>query len=431
MRPTRSPRAAVAAMLAVLVLLGGAGCAATTASPARSGGAAGGRSPGPARPVSISGAGGGSLQLALDLDHTLGDAHTNLVVSPSSLASALSMALAGARGQTATEIARVLHASGSAEHVAAAIGSLDTQVARGAASDGIELRAANALWPQQGLPLQAAFVGLLTASFKAAPHQVDFQRDPERARAIINAWVVAQTKGKIHDLFPPGSIDPSTRLALTNAVYLRAPWQHPFDGEVTTVAPFHLLGGGTSQAQMLRQEQTFGYAKGVTGATGWQAVELPYQSGRLAMDVLLPDAGGLDALQRGLDHTRVEAILQALRPATVALWLPTFKFDATFDLTRPLAALGMPTAFSTAADFSGMTGTPGLSISAAVQKAHIEVNEQETIAAAATGVGFATAAHTFNPTAPELRIDRPFLFFIRDLPSGQVLFTGRVTDPGK
>jgi serpin B len=427
MRPTRSPRAAVAAMLAVLVLLGGAGCAATTASPARSGGAASSRSPGLARPV----AGGGSLQLALDLDHTLGDAHTNLVVSPSSLASALSMALAGARGQTAVETARVLHASGAAERVPAATGSLDTQVARSAASDGIELRVANALWPQQGLPLQAVFVGLLTASFKAAPHQVDFRGDPEGARAIINAWVAAQTKGKIRGLFPPGSIDPNTRLALTNAVYLKAPWQHPFDGEVTTVAPFHLLGGGTSPAPMLRQQQTFGYAKGVASGTGWQAVELPYQGGRLAMDVLLPDAGGLDALQRGLDHTRVEAILRALRPAKMALWLPKFKFDASFDLTRPLAALGMPTAFSTGADFSGITGTPGLSISAAVQKAHIEVTEQGTIAAAATGLAFATAAVTFNPTAPELRIDRPFLFFIRDLPSGQVFFTGRVTDPGK
>jgi serine protease inhibitor len=427
MRPTRSPRAAVAAMLAVLVLLGGAGCAATTASPARSGGAASSRPPGLARSV----AGTGSLQLALDLDHTLGDAHANLVVSPSSLASALSMALAGARGQTAAEIAQVLHASGAAERVPAATGSLDAQVARSAASDGIELRVANALWPQQGLPLRAAFVGLLTASFKAAPHQVDFRGDPEGARAIINAWVAAQTEGKIRGLFPPGSIDPSTRLALTNAVYLKAPWQHPFDGEVTTVAPFHLLGGGTSQAQMLRQQQTFGYAKGVAGGTGWQAVELPYQGGRLAMDVLLPDAGGLDALQRGLDHTRVEGILRALRPAKVALWLPKFEFDASFDLTRPLAALGMPTAFSTGADFSGMTGTPGLSISAAVQKAHIEVNEQGTIAAAATGLAFALAARTFNPTAPELRIDRPFLFFIRDLPSGQVLFTGRVTDPGK
>jgi serpin B len=381
----------------------------------------------PAAPESdVAAAVRGSTALALSLNRQLGG-DENLVVSPSSLATALAMALPGARGRTADEIAGVLQTTMDPGRLAAAMGALDAATGRRVSGgDGAELRVSNALWSQRGYTLQPAFLELLAGAFRTGVHQADFHGDAERARLAINALVKEQTNGKITDLFAPGSLDDLTRLVLTNAVYLKARWQHPFDPHETRPAPFHTLDGGAPQVPTMHHTAvTLPYAQG----DGWQAVELAYKGGALAMDLLLPAAGGFASFQRGLDPDRLAAMLGSLRPTAMALALPKFTFDSSHRLNETLEALGMPTAFTDAADFSGIFAvSEPLKLQTVVQKAHVAVDEEGTTAAAATGMSVQVTSFVAPPPL-ELRVDRPFVFLLRDLASGQLLFIGRVTDP--
>ncbi len=292
------------------------------------------------------------------------------------------------------------------------------------------------------LALRPELVGLLAEAFRAGLRQVDFRRDPEGARRAINGLVAEQTAGKIPELFEAGAIDTDSRLVLTNAIYLEAGWQVPFDPSDTRPEPFHRLrsgtaaategttgatptGGGTTEVDMLHRQARLGYARG----DGWSAVELPYRGGRLVMDAIVPDDGSFRSFQVGLEAGRLGELLASLRPREVRLALPKFTFDSALDLRGPLQALGMRTAFSEAADFSGITEDQDLQVDRVVQQAHIEVDERGTTAAAATGATIRLVSAVM-PTSPvELRADRPFLFAVRDRASGALLFLGRVTDP--
>jgi serpin B len=361
---------------------------------------------------------------ALDLYRRLGAGDENLVLSPSSVATVLAMVLPGARGVTADEIAAVLHSHLPSERLAEAAGALDGGLGDRAAGDGLELRISNTVWAQAGLGLRPELLGLLRRAFRAGLREADFVRDPETARQAINQLVAEQTAGKIPWLFTPGSIGGDTLLVLTNAIYLEARWLEAFDPSATRPEPFHLLGGSSVEVGMLHREASLGYAEG----DGWRAVELPYRGGRLAMDVVLPEAG-LAAFQSGLDADRLGEALGQLRPQQVRLALPKFTFDSSHDLREPLIALGMRTAFTDMADFSGITeGTP-LRVDQVVQRAHVEVDERGTTAAAATGASMVMVSMVVPEGPVELRVDRPFLFLVRDLSSGQILFLGRVTRP--
>jgi serpin B len=368
----------------------------------------------------------GSTALALALYQRLGSGDENLVASPSSLATVLAMALPGARGRTADEIAHVLHTTLDPGRLAVAMGTLDAGIGQRAAASSTELRVSNAVRGQRGYTIQPAFLKLLAEAFRSGVHQADFITDTERARLAINALVQQQTNGKISDLFAPGSLDEYTRLVLTNAIYLKARWQQPFDPHDTWPAPFHTLDGNAPQVPTMHQQAiTLPYAQG----DGWQAVELAYKGGALAMDVLLPAAGNFASFQRGLDPDRLAILLGALRPTTLDLALPKFTFDSTHQLNQTLAALGMPTAFTDAADFRGLfTVSEPLKVQTVIQKAHLAVNEEGTTAAAATGMAF-QATSAVIPRPLRLQVDRPFVFLLRDLASGQILFLGRVTDP--
>jgi serpin B len=366
-----------------------------------------------------------STALALALYQRLGSGDENLVASPSSLATVLAMALPGARGRTAEEITRVLHTTLDPGRLAAAMGTLEAGIGQRASASSAELRVSNALWSQHGYTIQPAFLELLAGAFGTGVHQADFIADTERARLAINALVQQQTKDKIKDLFAPGSLNDLTRLVLTNAIYLKARWQQPFDPHDTWPAPFHTLDGDAPNVPTMHQQAiTLPYAQG----DGWQAVELAYTGGALAMDVLLPAAGGLASFQRGLDPDRLAAVLGALRPTTLGLALPKFTFDSTHQLNQTLQALGMPTAFTDAADFRGLfVVSEPLKVQTVVQKAHLAVDEEGTTAAAATGMAIRATSAVIPPV--RMNVDRPFVFLLRDLASGQVLFLGRVTDP--
>ena len=348
----------------------------------------------------------------------------NLVASPSSVATVLAMVLPGARGATADEIGAVLRSGLDAERVAAAAGSLDSILSQQAEADELDLRLSNAVWTQDGLPLDQEFERALSAAFRAGLREVDFAHDPESARRAINRLVAEQTAGKITELFQAGAIDAECRLVLTSAIYLQARWLHAFDPEQTRPEPFH-RPGGTVDVPMLHRQGRLGYAKG----DGWRAVELPYRGGRMVMDVVVPDEGGFDRFLSHLDANRFGELLASLETREVRLALPKFRFDSDFDLGAPLMALGIRTAFSNAADFSGITERERLRIDRVVQRAHVEVDERGTTAAAATGITMRLVSMVAPSRPVELRVDRPFLFAVRDRTTGVLLFLGQVADP--
>jgi serpin B len=356
------------------------------------------------------------------------DASANLVMSPASIALALSMARAGARGDTAAEMDRVLRDLGSDEH-AAWIAGLDAALTartgrfRDAMGDEQEvtLRIANAPFAQHDLTLEPAYLDALAQRFGAGVRLVDYRGDPDGARATVNRWIAEQTEQRIPEMLAQGTVDDLTRLLLVNAIYLKAAWETPFLEAATMDLPFHRLDGSTVEVPMMRTGLQLPYAKG----DGWQAVELPYVGGQLAMTLIVPD--DLAAFEAALDRAWLDAMTGRLAGAQVELAMPRFSTESRLELGDVLAALGMPTAFTDRADFSGMTTEERLAIAAVIHQANIDVDEAGTEAAAATVVAMAgSAAPTEIVT---LTIDRPFLFALRDTVTGAVVFLGRIADP--
>ncbi|MFJ8626292.1 serpin family protein [Kitasatospora sp. NPDC093550] len=367
----------------------------------------------------------------LDLLHTLtatpDDAGHNLVVSPSGLATVLGMLLPGARGATADELAKALHTDLDPKQYALAAGALNRPVP---AAEGLTLRQADEVWTQQGFPVEPDYLATLAAAFDAGVHTTDFAKDPEGSRKAVNAAVEKATEGRIKDLFaPPKAINPDTRLVLTDALYLKAKWASEFKPSHTEDRPFHPLDGTTPNVSTMSQTGEFKYAEGSGGIVGepWQAVELPYAGGNVAMDLIVPAQGGFAAFTKGLDQAQLDRILGALSAQPVDLQLPRFHFDTSKELTSALRSLGVHAAFDHA-DLGGIAKEP-LAVSTVVQKATVQVDEEGTVAAAGSGVGVGVAAAPAPQPAARLHIDRPFLFLIRDTSGGRPLFLGQVTDP--
>ena len=352
----------------------------------------------------------------------------NAVVSPTSIVLALSMAQAGAAGETAAQMDAVLHGA-AASGDGNGINSLDQALAgfSGTYKDAngteqqLTLRIANAPFAQRGLQLQPAYLDTLASNYGAGLRLVDFANDPAGACNLIDGWVSDQTEGRIPRLLD--SLDSATRLVLVNAIYLKAPWQTPFDVENTNPEPFTRSDGSQVSVPTMGLNLSEGrYASG----SGWQAVELPYAGGSLAMTIVVPD--NLATFERSLDAARFAQITASLEPTDVDLTLPRFKIETKSDLSSVLAQMGMPLAFDPdRADFSGITTQEKLYISAVVHQADISVDEKGTEASAATAVQIEAFAMPGQRVA--LHIDRPFIFVVRDATTGAILFLGRVTDP--
>ena len=247
----------------------------------------------------------------------------------------------------------------------------------------------------------------------------------------LNNWVSDETEGRITHLISPDAITDLTRLVLANAVYFRADWQQPFDARATSRQPFYALDGTESRVEMMRQQSSIRYA----AEDGYQVVELPYQGGEMAMTILVPDSGRFSEFEESLSGDSLEAIIDGLDYELVRLTMPRFKMESAFSLSDTLKAMGMPDALDdSAADFSGMDGRSCevrgdicLMISEVFHKAFVSVDEAGTEAAAATAVSERiTQAFTLEETVVELTIDRPFIFFMRDLETGALLFLGRI-----
>jgi serpin B len=368
----------------------------------------------------------GNTRFALDLYHALFSTKDNQFSSPYSISLALAMAYTGARSDTAAEMVRTLHFP-APELLNPAFNALDQALrSRGQnvkEGERFRLNIANATWGQKGFAFQSQFLDALAQYYASGLRIVDFKQAAEAARQTINQWVEEQTEGKIKDLLPSGSLDAMTRLVLTNAIYFNATWQHPFDAQGTQDGAFYLLDGGQVTVPMMHQTAHLGYASG----TAYQVVELPYVGGDMAMDIILPDAGTFAGWAQDLDADALTAILNGMTFTQVELTMPRFRFESRVGLKEALQKLGMGQAFTTAADFSGMTGKPELFIDNVYHKAFVAVDEKGTEAAAATAVVMNLTAMPARPTA--LTVDRPFLFLIRDVATGTVLFLGHVLNP--
>ena len=290
--------------------------------------------------------------------------------------------------------------------------------------DPFRLNVANALWGQDGYHFESTFLDLLAVNYGAGLRLVDYERAPEPARQTINAWVSDQTEQKIPELIPEGLVDSSTRLVLTNAIYFNASWDLPFDEELTHPGTFHADVGDVTVDMMVEQDN-YRYAAG----DGYQTIALPYVGDELDMVLVVPEAGKFAEVEGSLADGALDSMLAELQAAEVQLTVPKWSFRSEVLLKDQLSALGMAEAFSTSADFSGMTGTRALCIADVVHEAFVDVDEEGTEAAAATAV-IMWETSVPEPIEPiELTVDRPFLFLIRDLPTETVLFLGRVTDP--
>lgn len=370
----------------------------------------------------------GNNAFAADLYGQLRKQNGNLFFSPESIGAAFAMAYAGARGTTATEMAAVLHFTLPSEQLHPAMGALLDRL--NAAHTGYQLGVADALWAEKDFTFLDAFLNLTATDYGAGFQRVDFKTAPEAARATIDKWVARKTEDKITQLIGPGVLTPSTRLVLTNAIYFKGAWQTPFNKQATKVEDFQLSATTSVKAPLMHLTGRFNYFDGGT----FQAVELPYKSGDLSMIVLLPgDAGGLGALEQSMTSVGLKQWLSKLDAGSkVILTLPSFKMNQQFQLAGTLGVMGMEQAFhANTADFSGITGARNLWISAAIHKAFVDVNEEGTEAAAATGIVMLGMAMRKEPPPVEFRADHPFVFLIRDNRTGSILFMGRVEDPTK
>ena len=439
-------------------------------------------------------------RFALDLYQQLAQApeyrDRNLFLSPHSISTALAMALAGARGQTGDEIADVLGLAGDASRsefmaslkslvaslkpasgdeaeevrkrltqlradlrdlqtrqqdleadekyveaialnreqfsLASQIDQLSQEV------DQYELTVANAIWVARHKPLAEAYLETMRRTFGIdGARPADFAGQPDAERERINKWGAEQTRGRVPEVLPAGSISEETVAVLTNAIYFKGDWRSPFDKAWTEVHPFHLPGGEETPMDLMSGIKMAGYAafqsdgrgfetprmrdpgqdngdrRFYPGEGGFQVAELSYRGGRISMVVVLPtEADGLPELEARLSAEALETWLSALDKRTTQVWLPKFRMRGEYALRQELRSLGMVTAFDDKAELGGMTGPDAapIMISDVHHATFLEVDEVGTEAAAATALGMvASAVPIQDPLYPVFRADRPFL----------------------
>jgi len=369
----------------------------------------------------------GNNAFALDLYAQLKTQEGNIFLSPYSISTALAMTFIGARGTSEKQMAQVLHFTLEQKRMHSAFSDLRIQL-KNCVKEDIELNIANALWLQTGHNFLSDFLGLTREHYDAGFNHVDFAKDNEAARKKINIWVEQKTNDKIQNLIKPGMITSLTRLVLTNAIYFKGKWANQFEEELPQENPFYITPETTVDVPMMNQEDRFKYFE----SDELQVLEVPYKGDDLSMVILLPiKKDGLTKLEDSVNTDRFQEWMNALAWRQVTVFFPKFTMTCEFQLRSALAAMGMPIVFTTKADFSGMTGEKDLFISRVVHKAFVDVSEEGTEAAAATGV-IMELTSVVEPTPPTVfRADHPFIFMIRDNHSGSILFIGRVVDPSK
>ncbi|MGD8453486.1 MAG: serpin family protein [Phycisphaerae bacterium] len=366
----------------------------------------------------------GNTAFALDLYGRLRETEGNLLMSPYSVSTALAMTYGGARGETARQMAQVLHFDLPADKFHPAFARLQAALKSADREGGPTLNVANALWGQKGYGFLPEFLALASDQYRAGCREVDFAGATEQARQTINTWVDEQTRHKIAELLHEGDLDAAVGLVLTNAIHFKGSWAAQFDPQRTRDGTFHAGAAGDVIVPMMSQFGEFPLAFG----DDVDVLELPYAGERLSMVIVLPKAmDGLAEVERSLSPAKLDGWLGGLRAQNVRVALPRFTLDTRFDLAKTLQAMGMTDAFTPgAADFSGMTGTRDLYIGLVIHQARAEVNEEGTEAAAGSAVVMKRAG-----IPPAFTVDHPFLLLIRDRQTGTLLFVGRVANPAE
>jgi serpin B len=377
----------------------------------------------------VSGVVNGNNQFAFDLYAKYKTKDGNIFFSPYSISSALAMTYEGAKGTTADQMQKVLHFPKDEIARREAFLGINSQI--NGQGKKYQLRTANALWAQKDYKFKADYFSLVEKYYSGKATNMDFISDTEKSRVTINKWVEEQTNNKIKDLIPQGAIDRMTRLVLTNAIYFKGLWLEQFNKNSTQERDFRVDQNTTVKAQMMSftgEKANFSY----TETENAQVLELPYQGNELSMLILLPKNNDLPAVEALLAPEQLTALKRGLRNQRVDIFIPKFKFETKYFMAQDLRSMGMPIPFSGgAADFSGMTGSKDLYISEVIHQAFVEVNEEGTEAAAATGVVM-RATSIMLPAQPKIfNANHPFLFFIQDRMTGNILFMGKVKNPAK
>jgi len=363
-------------------------------------------------------------QFAFELYLNLKDGEGNVFFSPFSLSTAMAMTYEGARGQTAEEIKQVFHYPDNLEVMREEFAQVINLINK--KDKQYELHTANALWAQKGYPLLTEYVSTVEKYYGGKVTDLDFARETENSRLKINRWVEEQTNDRIKDLIPPGVLNELTRLVLTNAIYFKGNWENQFPKENTKEEEFMVTPEKKVKVQMMSmREKRFNYLEN----DELQLVELPYAGQEISMLVLLPK-NDLTSLEPRLTASQLNEYKKQLRSEKIDIYLPKFKFETKYMMGGKkgiLGRMGMPTAFSPAeADFSGINGRRDFYLSEVVHQAFVEVNEEGTEAAAATGL---VVGVTMVVKKIVFRADHPFIFIIQDRATGNILFMGRVVDP--
>ncbi|MGD0813231.1 MAG: serpin family protein [Verrucomicrobiota bacterium] len=370
----------------------------------------------------------GNTAFAFDLYARLSGTPGNMFFSPYSISTCLAVTYAGARGNTETQMSQVLHFSNDQPQLHSSFGELQRQLNKAEEQKGIQLDIANALWVQKGHPLIPAFLEIASNNYQANVNQADFMSSAHAATLEINRWVAQKTRDQIQDILSPGSVNDLTRLVLANAIYFKGMWMNRFEKAHTSTRPFNLSMTSQADVPLMFQIARCNYAED----KDFQVVELPYSGDELSMVILLPcQIDGLGRLEKQLSPAFLARLLAQMQTQYVMIHMPRFKFESGFNLNNTLAKMGMPDAFNWPnADFSGLNGVKGdLFLSGVFHKAWIEVTEEGTEADARTALQIGTMESHQPPPPPVFRADHPFVFLIRDIRSGSLLFVGRLADP--
>ncbi len=366
---------------------------------------------------------------AFDLFRKLNSTNTlsneNLCFSPYSITTVLAMAYAGARNQTASEMAKTLHFEYFQEFLHTTFFNLASIVKESCRTTGVQFSIANSLWPHNEFPLSKSYIALLKGKYLSSITALNYITDTENARVKINAWVEKETQCKINNLLQPGTITPATRLVLVNAIYFKGNWDLPFSPKETHEEKFHISPTKSASVPLMHRNANFNYAQ----FEKFSLLELPYKGYGFSMLILLPNTiDGLIDLEKLVDTKTLKEWANSLQSCKVNLYLPKFKVATGFSLVKTLQEMGMSTPFGSKADFSGIGGKAGdLYISDVIHKAVLEVNEQGSEAAAATATTMCMASLQNLPK--DFRADHPFIFILRENTTGTILFMGKIVDP--
>ena len=361
---------------------------------------------------------------------------SDVLVSPSSLATALAMLELGAAASTEQGIAATLHTAGlSAAQQAAGWHGLAALLAAETSTTGTNLRhepelnIANALFLQEHFAALPAFVRALSREFQTGLWETDFQNDLTGATNAINQWTSENTKGLIKQLFSPGALSPFPRLVIAAAVYSRARLAHKCEN-ATADRPFYLATGATESVPFMTSPPSSSLKDMTLDATTdsqYTALELPYTGKKLSALVVMPTKSSLSSFVSSLTPASLEQIVNGMSPEIGPVSMPTFTLRSDNQLDQTLKSMGMSQAFGPMADFTRIIKYPPLVVQAVEQHAYLQVTPKGTTAAAATGISVGpTAMRAY--TQPVV-IDHPFLFLVRDDATGAILFESMVENP--